>query len=819
MSSSSRATWLAIVMLAATAAGLYLVLRGFQAMPGVYELPWATGSLRQLLSLLAGILVALALCRRLSRLSIVGSTALVALAVLALLGALWPVVVVGTMALAFTLVGRRLRAWWRDRGAAHDDPLIDLALGAGLYGTVVSVLVHFPVSRTALYVLLIGAPIVLGRRDALTLLRAIVERLRPTVLPTPFPAWGAATLAIAYLVVALFPETGWDALAMHLFIPAHVAAQASWSFDPHRFSWALMPALGDWLFTIAYVFDGERGARVLNAACTILVAAFTHRIAVACGARSAWAWFAGALVLATPVVFAVSASLFIDAEWTLFVLAALLVFLRASVPGQPPYAWITGGALLGFSAATKAVTLPLLPVFAVLVVVQWQAWRVPGGTRVLLWLVCAFAVAAAKPYLYAWLATGNPVYPFFMHVFGGTPAFDIWTTGPQTFKQPLSLATPYDATFAADRYVEGRTGSPGFQWLIMLPAAVLALLLTRHRRGLLLVGLALAMLAAVFAFQGYLRYLLPALALLIAAFAIAGTALRDARWASGILALGGAATVALNVAHLNAASRRDEFRLSILVDERKLRDHVLLVSPVRRATELAVQLPAAGTRLAFFSTPAFAVASNADVLHPSWYTPSFGRAVGAATSPEALARVLLDWRVRYVVVDGWWLQPQPPRHVLGATRPVAEFVGASVREVRREFLFEHEYLRNPDLASIDGWTLAGGARHDAAQQALVVTAESPAYQSIPVEPGTVFANKVRARCAGAGIARTQINWHDARNAYLSTSAQTFPCGGAWNEQEQEVITPPGARFALVYATSADTRPVEIDSVSLRGRRP
>ena len=819
MSSESRQPWLAIVVLVATVAGLLAVAGGFAAITGYYSLPWLPGGLTRLVGLLAGILAALVIVAWFSRLPIIPTAAVVAVGGLTLLGALWPAAVVCAMALAFVLAGRRLRAWWRDRADDSDRLLFDVAIGAGAYGTLISVLAHFPVNHVALYTVLLAAPIAVDRREALALLRALVARFRPGASLAPLSAWVAVTLALAYLVVALFPETGWDALAMHLFIPGQVAAHGSWSFDPHRFSWALMPALGDWLFTLAYFFDGERGARLLNAASAILVGVCTYRIAVVCGARAGWAWFASALMLATPVMFAVGASLFIDATWTLFVLAALLALLRAPVPGQPPHAWVTCGALLGFSAAIKAVTMPFLPLIAIFVLAHWRTWRVRGGARVMAWSAVAFVLAACKPYLFSWLATGNPVYPFFIHLFGGSPPFDSWNTGPQTFRQPLTFTTPYDATFASNRYIEGRLGAPGFQWLILLPAAALALILSWHRRGLVLLALGLGMVAAVFAFQGYLRYVLPALALLIAAVAVAGTVLHGTRWARRAFAAAGVVVLALNVAHLNAASTQDAFPLRAVVDDAFRRDHLLRTLPVLHATEVAIRLPAGASRLAFFSSPAFALTGGAQVLQPTWYTPAFARAVASASTPESLARTLLDWQVRYVVIDSWWSQPESRRLVLGATTLLADFNGAAVREVRRDLMFEHEYLRNPDFASTEGWSLLGTARHDGAQQALIVTVDSPAFQSVPVKPGTAYLNKVRARCGTDGGARVQVNWLDARNAFLATSLQAFPCSGGWIEKEQEVVAPAGARIAVIYATSADAYPVAIGAVSFRGRRP
>ena len=810
-----RLRWLPIALLLVTGSGLAAVAHGLNALHWPFDLPWTRSGVYRLLFVIAASVATLALAARALRLSAVPAAALIVAVTLTLLGALWPLLIVAAFALASALVGRRLRRWWRDAPPATE-LLLDIVLGAGVYASLIGVLAHWPVAHSALYAALIALPIVWDRHAALTIVLAVANGARRTT--APFAAWIAATLAIVYAIVALFPELSWDGLAMHLFIPGHVAAHRMWSFDPERFSWALMPALGDWLFAIVYLLDGERGVRVLNAGCSLLLAALVHRLAELGGASRGWSWFAAALWLATPVVFAVSASSFIDAEWTLFVLAGVYALLLPGVPGQPPYRWITAGALLGCAAAAKAVTLPMLPVIALMALAGRDTLRVRGSVQVLLWAALAFVVIGGKPYATAWALTGNPVYPFYVGIFGG-PAFEFWSDGPQHFRRPLSWTTLYDATFATQGYIEGRTGAAGFQWLLLLPAAALALVATRHRRGLLLLVTGVAMLVAIFVFQSYLRYVLPALGLLVAAIGVAATAARELRGSNGVvLGAAGAIALGLNVAYLNATSTYIGFPIEVVASEQARQDHIAQTLPIRRAAELAAQLPDAG-RIAFFSQPAFASASHADVVNMSWYTPRFLRAIREAGSTEALTRTLLDWNVRYVLTDEWWNEPQVRRRLESATVPLVDFHGAAIREVRRDFAFEQEYLQNAELSAPTGWHLVGSAKYDAERRVLIVTAESPAYQLVRTRPGTAYRNTVRARCTGSATARVQVNWLDASEKFISTSLQSFACGEAWTEKTQEVVAPRDAAMAVVYATGGASAPVEIGAVSLRGRKP
>ena len=84
-------------------------------------------------------------------------------------------------------------------------------------------------------------------------------------------------------------------------------------------------------------------------------------------------------------------------------------------------------------------------------------------------------------------------------------------------------------------------------------------------------------------------------------------------------------------------------------------EHVEKTLPVVLAAQIAGRMPAQrGERIAFFSQPVFAAIPASDTIAMSWYSPTFRRSVMKATNPEALARTLLDWNVRYVLTDNWF---------------------------------------------------------------------------------------------------------------------------------------------------------------------
>ena len=60
------------------------------------------------------------------------------------------------------------------------------------------------------------------------------------------------------------PETGHDALATHLFIPAFISYKHEWGFNPELYVWSVTPMLGDWIYSISYMLGGEVASKLVT---------------------------------------------------------------------------------------------------------------------------------------------------------------------------------------------------------------------------------------------------------------------------------------------------------------------------------------------------------------------------------------------------------------------------------------------------------------------------------------------------------------------------------------------------------------------------
>src|SRR5690606_37551326 len=130
------------------------------------------------------------------------------------------------------------------------------------------------------------------------------------------------------LLAALHPETGLDALAMHLAIAEQLKLHGSFHYDPSRSTWALMPLAGDWQFAIANMLVRPHAARLVNFVTYALIVLLVHVRAGKAGGRLAGA-VASALYATTPLLYLQTGSLFIETPLSLWCSAGLFAGLRS----------------------------------------------------------------------------------------------------------------------------------------------------------------------------------------------------------------------------------------------------------------------------------------------------------------------------------------------------------------------------------------------------------------------------------------------------------------------------------------------------------
>lgn len=793
------------------------VIRGIETMPWPAALPWQgkAAIVRYLgyVTVVAGLVIVLSRWSRQNALVVGGALGAV-LAVLA--GAFWSLIVATLFFFASYFIGRwTLRTLVADGAEPHAASC--LLVGTGIYGSAVGLLAHFPVNFPGVYGVGLLFPVLLSGKENANLAASLWRRVQRKEEVGHLGRWldlGLAVIALVYLAVALLPEVGYDPLAMHLFIPAQLLQRHQWGFDASTYVWAVMPMLADWIFSIGYILGGEPAARLVNLGFVFILASLARDLALWAGGAANAGRIAALLLLTTPLAFTQGSTLHVEGVWTAFLACATLAILGLTTSDQGrEQRLVTGGALLGFALATKAITLLMLPLLAGVLLWKWRSWM----RQEVLWPVivglASLTVIGSIPYVDAWRLTGNPVFPFFNQVFQ-SPLFPMENFRDMRWTMGVTWDILYAITFHSDRYQEAMSGAPGFQWLLLLVPATLLLIADKSWRGLLLLLLGALFVVLVFRSASYLRYVFPSVVIFSAALAVAVErgALAGGRLTKvpliGVLAV----TLSLNFLFLNAASWYGDFQLRPLFDPRAREDYVIARLPERAAVELVNRLNKSANPVAFLSSP-FAAGLSADALYANWYNMGFRNALFGVKSDSDALNLLTDKTIDFVILNREWRgdggnYEMQRLHIQNVTTEVATFGAISVRQINPDLRFQQEVLKNPDFRSKEGWEFSPGARWDPSSSSVLVSESAPVTQAVSVRPGHQYRNVVAARCAARpATGRLQINWHDAKGAFLKADGITFECSSDWTEHEMTVVAPPTTVTAVVYTAGHTVEPV------------
>ncbi len=415
--------------------------------------------------------------------------------------------------------------------------LAGMALWLGLMSATAGARVHVPVVYGAMLIL----PLVAWPGS----LVAIAERARrwhDAGRWTADERWWIVALAViatVHVFVVAKPEIGYDASTMHLQFAEMMAKDRRWAHDVTRYAWAVMPLGADHAFAAAYLLGGEAAARLFNLAAGAIACTLLCQLGCRVGTRGA-SLAVVALFASAPLAFVESGSLFSEPLWLAFLLATLLAALDpADVPDDAPNLVVLALAAAGAMQAKVIGVLwlgPLAVGLAGVLLARRRAPRCDGRAALAIGIA---ALIAAWPYANAWIRTGNPVFPY-LNAFFRSPYFAAGASFNNPFyNAPLRWSTPYEIVLGSARFLEGHNGSAGFHWLLAYPVVALAAIRFRDRTVLAVLLLAATFFVGVFTQQSYLRYLLPAFALLTMAAAHALSTLpRTHAWTLGTGAVG-----------------------------------------------------------------------------------------------------------------------------------------------------------------------------------------------------------------------------------------------------------------------------------------
>lgn len=800
--------------------GLALAIGAALTLWGLIQMPWPAASafgwsslIRYAVFLVIGTF-AIALLARSTKLNAIVVGAGIACAIAIITGAIWPLVVTIWFAISCYVVGLYFLQLLKI-DATKVTGITAFLVGACLYGTVVGLVAHYPINYPGLYGLALAAPVLLGWRSIHAATRSFRQCLT-SPSETKLLDLAIALIALVHFSVSLMPEVGHDALAMHLFIPGHMATRHEWGFDVTNYVWAVMPMLGDWLFSIGYMLAGEQAARLINVGFIFVLSWLIRDLVIWAGGNAIGARWAVLLFLTTPLTFTESSSLFIESIWTALVVAgSLAVFKLMQSDDDQATHLPTAGILLGGALAAKAVTFTILPVLSLVMVWRYRAWAKPRLIGILALGLVLFLGVGSIPYATAWYLTVNPVFPFFNHIFQSPHWPAVAFDPPAAFAKGLTWDVLYQVTFHSEKFLESRTGSAGFQWLLLFTPALLILLAARHGRGLFLFVVAVLSVALTFQSLAYLRYIFSSFVWVAAGIGVAiSVGYPGSVVFRRVLFVIGWTVILLNVVFFKSGTYYGHFSPQALMSKSDREAYLHNRLPIRNAIELVNNLNTGRTPVAVFSSPLTA-GLNSDGLYPNWYNYRFQAKVSEAKTSGDMAQLLMDQGVDYIILDSNWGTPDKRMMIENVTQKLNVSGSIAVRKPNDNYRFQTELLKNTDFLSADGWVFSIGKPAQAAGR-VSVTVATPASQSVSVVPGRRYQNSVTTQCTDQpSQGRVQVNWLDSKGSFITTDIRVFDCTAAETTENMEVTAPANASTAIVYATGHSNIPIIITKVSFR----
>jgi hypothetical protein len=736
-------------------------------------------------------------------------------------GNLGALIFTATYTLSATCLGSGIarQLGWKQR--YRNWPLFFL-LGAGVLGTVIGWMSHFPVAYPAVYALFMAAPLLIFKNDLFSLLG---ETRKVLATSADRHRVGSDNLVIGLIVavgsvhfiVSLLPELSHDGLAMHLFVPSYVKSLLEWSYDPSLYVWALMPLHGDWLFSFAYVLSGEAGVKLLSLCHLYVLGVFAYRLVIwAHGSQNGALWCV-LIFLSTPLTFTLSSGLFVDAVWSSYLVAAAYMLFAGNDFDHPRVLYVPVAAFLGFAFASKLGTLTYAPVFLLMLPV-FSRGTLRGNAHLpsVLLGIFVFFLTAAHPYLAAWIISGNPVFPFF-NAFFQSPYYPSVNFTNSLFSAYLSWDIPYRMVFNSSRFMEATNGASGFQWLMLLPAAVSSVLLAQNRRALILLLLGILPLILTFQGQSYLRYVFPSTILICSAIFTSITT-KD---------LGSAAikrlftvclgmTLTLNLVFFCSGTwTYRAIPFAALLSSENTRDFLKARMPLRTLVSATNIVNQERSPVAMIAPP-YAGGLSSDVLFANWYNSAFSERLSSITGANDFSTLITNYSAELVILSPDWISSDNSNIVMATTDELFGVGGYSLRRLKAEYRYGEELLNNAEVASPDDWYLGNGAIYDPQLEAFLVTVSHAASQVVSVRPLRHYLLTAVAGCHEERTeGRLQVNWLDDEGNIVEVAISTFECEFETKAFTAELQAPAAATLGIVYASGHHETPLYFEALSLK----
>jgi len=318
-------------------------------------------------------------------------------------------------------------------------------------------------------------------------------------------ALAATTFLVGFASLGLWlPSVNYDDQSAHLILQNQLLRDGYYHLDIFSQAWAVSPWFNNAFHGLSSVLAGEPSRAPANVLWLLIGLSGAYRLARVLGASTGGALMATAIYASHPLTSYFGTTMQVDG-----VVAAVMMHLCAHLAaehGRFRDGW-KAGAMIGALLALKITNVVYL--FGPCVYIAWMAlrhrqWRWFGA------VVITSVLVGGANYAYAWLITGNPVFPMLNSYFQ-SPYFPSVEFSDPRWHSGIHWDTLWKLTFETSRYVESWPGAAG----VAMPALIGGVLVALARPGAArwITGWVLVAGLILFAQVQYLRYIFPAMAI------------------------------------------------------------------------------------------------------------------------------------------------------------------------------------------------------------------------------------------------------------------------------------------------------------------
>lgn len=558
------------------------------------------------------------------------------------------------IASAWTLGGLLLDRIHREPGYALRHPLEAIVLGIAIWVGIWNVMLHYRVNYRGVYwglSLIALAPSF--RFSGLEYRQAINTRVKIAsewMASIPLWAWVAGLAVIGWVLRwSSFPSLMLDDYATHLRMWTSFLTEHRAELDPINHIWSFAPFASDLVHAALSLTAGEDVRSAWNLALALALLTLTANVLQQARVSAIAQWLLLVLLASTPMLGNLLLSL--QTELALAVIAmASAVLIGGAVKGDNVHVWgVLAGAALSAAIKLPAAALGVLLILT-LVLRTGLSGLLPRRQSVL-WALAGLLIlgwVALHNYAMAWRITGNPVFPLYNGIFR-SPFFSpenfidtTWTTG-------FSLHSYVNAFFQTSRYFESGDYVAGWQYLVLLPCALIAVVFvsaSRPLRPLLLPLLGFGTL--MFATIQYWRYLFPVMPL---AIAIMGSLFMGRRLALRAVFVAAALTcIALNLYMFRSISWMMQSTAQAAYTEQGRDRLVTTYAPAAQLNKIVNRI-APGARVLYPTVTPFGATLRGVPLYVNWYSPGRLARFEAIKSTQDVGDFLASEHVDFVIIS------------------------------------------------------------------------------------------------------------------------------------------------------------------------